>query len=266
MTARGIWVDDPPVLVRTPAFWRSLQEHGLTFASLMIESSASGLDLSYTPEALAALSELAADHGVSLVLTVWPEPKQSYLTVLNAKINGLLDAARAIGLECDLESNWTTKNLAGYPSLDAAGDALVVVLDRVRADHGPRTLVTTFPLHVENSARADVTGHVSIAMPQAYSVRTRSTGEVAWDAPLGPGNAQRLTLDLTKKIQGPRLGAGLAAYDQTWPGHTPQEAMQIAYDAAMAYDPVMLAWWSSKWVLGVKANGYASRFLKSLPR
>ena len=266
MTTRGAWIDDPPVLVKTPAFWRSFQEHGLTNGALMIESSAAGLDLNYTPEALHALSELAADFGVTLTLTVWPEPKQTYLTLLNAKINGLLDAARATGLECDLESNWTSKNLQGYPSIDAAGDALVQVLDRVSADWGPKTIVTTFPLHVENSSRADVTSHVSMAMPQAYSVRDRSTGPVEWNGKLGPGNCQRLTLDLTKQIKGPRLGCGLAAYDQVWPGHTGEEAMRIAYTAAMMYEPVALCWWSTKWIFGVKANGYSSRFLKSLPR
>jgi hypothetical protein len=264
MTSKGIWVDDPPVLVKTPAFWRAFQEHGLTFGALMIESSANGLDLNYTPETLAALAAIAADYGVTLVLTVWPEPTKAYLTLLNSKISLLLAAARAIRLECDLESNWTTKNLQGYPSLDAAGDALVAILDRVRANYGPETVVTTFPLHVENSSRADVTTHVSIAMPQGYSVRMRATGEVAWDAPLGPGNAQKLTLDLTKQIKGPRLGCGLAAYDQNWPGHTPDQAMQVAYDTAMTYEPVTVCWWSSKWILGVKANGYSSRFLKSI--
>ena len=30
------------------------------------------------------------------------------------------------------------------------------------------------------------------------------------------------------------IGCGLAAYDQTWPGHTPEEAMQKAYDQAIS--------------------------------
>ena len=40
--------------------------------------------------------------------------------------------------------------------------------------------------------------------------------------------------------------------------------MRVAYDAALQYDPVEVRFWSSKWILGIRSNGYASRFIKSL--
>jgi hypothetical protein len=60
------------------------------------------------------------------------------------------------------------------------------------------------------------------------------------------------------------VGCGLAAYDQTFPGHTPDEAMQVAYDAALALGCKELRFWSSEWLIddmGNKGNSYSGPWL-----
>jgi hypothetical protein len=63
------------------------------------------------------------------------------------------------------------------------------------------------------------------------------------------------------------IGLGLAAYDQEWPGHTPQEAMQVAFDAALAERPVIIGYWSSDHLIqdmGSRGNAYSGSFLEQL--
>jgi hypothetical protein len=66
------------------------------------------------------------------------------------------------------------------------------------------------------------------------------------------------------------IGCGLAAYDQIWPGHTPEEAMQKAWDQALAEGCNELRYWSSEWLIdeklpngGNKGNTYSGPFLAS---
>jgi len=64
----------------------------------------------------------------------------------------------------------------------------------------------------------------------------------------------------------PQIGCGLAAYDQTWPGHTPEEAMQKAWDTAVAEGCLELRFWSSEWLIddmGNKGNSYSGPWLAS---
>lgn len=52
------------------------------------------------------------------------------------------------------------------------------------------------------------------------------------------------------------VGCGLAAYDQSWPGHTTDEALQKAWDTALAEGCKELRFWSSEWLVSEKlANG-----------
>lgn len=63
------------------------------------------------------------------------------------------------------------------------------------------------------------------------------------------------------------IGLGLAAYDQEWPGHTPQEAMQVAFDAALAERPVIIGYWSSDHLIqdmGSRGNVYSGAFVEQL--
>ena len=266
----GIWVDDPVKDIQTAKFWDNVKAHGLTTAALMLESSSDGFDSKYDERTLELVKGRALIRDIEIVLTVWPEPNRKYLQEFESKIGRLLSASGAAGLEFDCEGNWLKSKVSGFSSLDEAGDELVAVFSRVSNKHEVRTELTTYPYHAENSRAADVAPHCNRILPQAYSVRGRSEGEVPWDDRLGPGNMQRLTLDRALQVPGvgdyggPLVSCALAAYDQEWPGHTGEEAMSVAYDAAMKYNPMEIRFWSSKWVFGVKANGYASRFIKGI--
>jgi hypothetical protein len=274
MTSKGAWVDDPVHDVLSAPFWDKMVDHGLTTGAIFLESFGNGFDPSYKPETLQTIRSLAHPRDVELVLTACPEPTEEYLAQFEQKIPAMLQSSGASALEFDMEGNWLPIKVKGFANLDKAGDAFVEVFARVTSKLDVRTELTTYTFHTENNKAADVAPHCDRVLPQAYSVYLRKEGGVdkpqAWDGNYGPGKMQQLTLDKSLKIRGvgttagPLICCGLAAYDQEWPGHTGEEAMRIAWNAALHYQPVEVRFWSTKWIFGVKANGYASRFLKSL--
>lgn len=267
MTSFGLWLDDPPSEIKKAAFWNELKRHGISTAAIMLEGLGNDFDVKFTIADLQKIGKLARERDIEIVLTCWPQPTQKYLNELEENIGRYLEACGASGLECDLEGNWKTTEVKGFPNLDKAGDRLVEILDGVRAKYDVRIEVTTFPGHTENTSRADVAGHADRLLPQGYSVRNRTSGPVDWDGRYGPGNMQRLTMDGAISVPNdPKLSCGLAAYDQVWPGKKGEEAMQKAYEAALAYKPVEIRLWSSKWVIGIKKNGYASRWLLKMKK
>lgn len=270
MITKGIWIDDPVRDVLKPEFWDTMVAHDLSTGAIMVERLGNGFDEIYTSDTLKKIRDLANKRDIELVLTVWPEPNKGWMDEFEQKMPGMLEAAGAAGLEFDLEGNWLKKSVVGFPSLDKAGDAFVSLFQRVAGSVDVRTEVTTYPFHLENSKSADVAQHADRLLPQAYSVRNRSDGDVAWDGNYGPGSMQKITFDRAMQVPGvgttggPLISCGLAAYDQVWPGKTGEEAMRKAWDTAAAYEPVEIRFWSSKWVFGVHKNGYASRFLMSM--
>ena len=261
----GLWIDDSVALLRKTAYWDDLKHHGVNTVGLMLESIGDGFNPRYTLADLSLIRGFALSRDIEIVLTVWPEPNKAYLDQLDSKIGEYLDAAGAAGLEFDAEGNWIHKQVKDFPNVDKAGDRLVEIFLAIKARHDVRTELTTFTMHVENSKNADIAPHCDRLLPQAYSVRNRSEGPVAWDHQYGPKAMQKLTLDRALSVRGVQtLSCGLAAYDQVWPGKRGEDAMKAAYEAALEYSPAEIRFWSSKWVLGAKKNGYASRFLLSL--
>jgi len=66
------------------------------------------------------------------------------------------------------------------------------------------------------------------------------------------------------------IGCGLAAYDQSWPGHTPEEALDKAFDQAVAEGCKEIRFWSSEWLIpeelshgGNKGNDYSGKWLEN---
>lgn len=268
-TRIGIWVDDPLRDVLKPAFWDKIVDHRIKTVALMLEPIGGRFDPRYQIDQLHRFRTFAMKADVEVVLTVWPEPDIEYIASFEASIEEYLIAAGASGLEYDAEGNWLPKKVRGFKNLDKAGDRLVDVVKGLADRLDVRSELTTYPYHVENSRESDVAGHMHRVLPQAYSVRNRTNGQIPWGTKYAPGGMQKLTLDRTRELisrsqNKPKLSCGLAAYDQTWPGHRPEKAMEVAFAAALEYQPVEIRFWSSKWVFGIKNNGYASRFLKSL--
>lgn len=265
MTRKGIWVDDPPSMVQTPAFWDHFPEHGLTTAGIMLESIGNGFNPMYTVADLQKIRGLAFTRNVEIVLTIWPEPNKKYLDDLEAHVSDYIVASGCSALEFDTEGNWIPGKVSGFATLHLASDYLAGIMDRLSKKHDIRIELTTFTEHTENSAKADLATHVHRLLPQAYSVADRTNGAVPWGTRYAPGNMQKLTLDRAKQVQGThKLCCGLAAYDQQFAGHTAQEAMKLAWDTAVSYGVEEIRFWSSKWVFGIKKNGYSSQFIKSV--
>jgi len=276
LPARGLWVDDDDQMVLSRRFWDRFAEHHLSVAAFMLESMRPGFDPRYSVDTLRKVCGFTLPRDIENVVTVWPEPSVRWLREFEATIDRYIDASAAAAIEFDLEGNWLQHKVVDFPSLDVAGDELVQVVHKVMQRHHIRLEVTTYPYHAENAKTADVAPHADRLLPQADSVRNRKDSKgksikVEWDDPLGPGSMQELTLRRARSVPGvgsalgPLLCMGLAAYDQTWPGRTPGEAMRVAWDAAVRANVLEARWWSSKWVLGGVANGYASTFLRGLP-
>lgn len=273
--AHGLWIDDAPKLVMSTEYLDRFREHGFGTAAVMLETADAGFDPKWSTAEIAKLGEALRTHDVELVLTVWPEPRVEYLAQLVEKLPAILRASGAAALEFDAESNWHRKKLVGFKNLGEASDALVKVVRSFR-ELDVRSELTTFTMHGENSRNADLADDVDRVYPQGYSVRNRSDAEgrpfqVPWEHEYGPGKMQRLTFDralaVPKKNGRPIVCCGLAAYDQEgWPGHTPGEAMTVAYREALRYQPKEVRWWSSKWVIGARRRPYASRFFLDLAK
>lgn len=279
MTALGLWVDDAAPRVLAPRYFDDLLSVGANVAAVMIDTSAPGWDPTWDVVELERLQRLARPRQIEVVLTTWPEPNKRSIDAMAHGMPALLAAAGAAAWEIDTEFNWKPARVRGFraeaqrSALDFAGDYLVESMLSAAAPLDVRLELTTFTSHTENGRAADVAPMMHRIVPQAYSVRHREGKTIDWNHIYGPGQMQKLTLDRALLVRGlnqmgPKLACGLAAYDQNWPGHTPEEAMRAAYDAALRYDPAEIRYWSSKWIIGAQSAStpYAARFLRSLPR
>lgn len=270
MIVKGLWVDCPPADVVREPYFGELRRHGLTEASLMYERSGPGFDERYTDRQLELAGKHARGHDVEIGMTLWPEPDRAYLDELEQRLPELLAILGAAFLDLDKESNWRRAKLRGFRTMAHAAARLLEILDAVLPTLDVRLDSNTYPFHAENGPNALIAPRARRRYGQAYSVWERDVdGEpfhVDWGDPLlGPGAMQRRTIERSRTVPGDGLiGCGLAAYDQRWPGREPEEAMRVAFDAAIAEGVRHFRWWSSRYVVGRSSNGYASRFLLEL--
>lgn len=298
-TSIELWIDDAKKMVLNEGYFRELSELGIDALSVMIDRSDREPELTWDVKDVEKLLELADPYAMEIILTIWPYPDQEQLRDLFEKVSVYFAELRPLSaLEVDTEFNWKPSLVRGFrdrkvngvwrTALDLAGDSLVDLMDETVTNGGLwnpgeiRKELTTFTSHTENGRAADVAPHMDRLKVQAYSTRTRPTGRkdaqgkpilfmVPWDHTYGPGHMQKFTLDRTMmipEVADPNrvleVGVGMAMWDQKWPGHSPDEAMNKAFEAAMVYKPVCLSGWSSKHVIGKMRNGFAYSFLHSL--
>jgi hypothetical protein len=276
-TTLGLWIDDPVSKVLRPSYFDRLTLHGVREIAVMVDTTERGWDPKYSEKRIAVLGELCRTYDIALVLTTWPDPHPPSLRSMAKGVDKLLKASGASGWEVDTEFNWRHNRITGFrrkgkkSAMDLAGDLLVKLMHEQRAKHDVWLELTTFAMHTENGRAADVAQHMDRLCVQAYSVHNRNRNKIPWSHAYGPGNMQKFTFDRTLLVPGvnktqpkPKIVAGLAAYDQKWPGkHTAREALTAAMDTTLEYTD-HVRYWSSKWVLGVRANRYASAYLKEL--
>jgi hypothetical protein len=267
----GVWVDDSPKAVLREDYFSNLVALGFSTLAIMVHRTTAGSDRSWRPRWTAAqleqLRALAEPRGISLGLTTWPLPSRELLGVFGRELPSLLAAAGAVALEVDTEGNWLPSRLDGYANMDEAARALVDTLREVAAPSGAQLELTTYPFHPENGSQAKVAPHMDRVFPQAYSVAMRRDKTVGWDEREGPGRLQKFSAARARSIatvtQGKtELGMGLPAYDQEFEGHSPLEALTVAWDSAADLGVTEVRYWSSKWILGhMRVDGPAGEFL-----
>jgi hypothetical protein len=266
---RGLWIDDLPLLALSPGYLDELRDLGLHAAAVMVETSKARWDPYWSVEDARRMAVGLVDRDIEPIITVWLAPSRRYIDQMIAYLEMVVVAGYA-AVEVDLEHLWRIRHLEGFDELtDAAVYALHRLL-RIRDRLDVRLEVTTHPWHGESSPHALVTPHVDRLVLQAYSIREWPDGTtVDWYGPKGPGQMQQFAyedaLHVPCIVRGDvDLALGLPAWSQTWPGHAPADAMMTAYQAALDLGVVEARYWSSKFVLGARSNGYSNTFLRGI--
>lgn len=276
----GVWGDDNPRQMRTAKYADRLAELGIREVALMmnranISTAADPWDLrwedegaeGYQDDIIAEIAEVYADRGIRLILTSWPRPDRAQIDEMVAAMVPLLRVTKAIAWEVDTEGNWVTKFLRGFATMKEAATYLVERMRWALTQAGRLDAVvesTTFGHHAELARHPTVTPLVDRACVQGYSTSPRQSGPVGWNDLLGPGRHQEWILSRARKAGAREVVMGLAAYKQKFEGHTPAEAMRVAYQKTLELGIRHMRYWSSKWVLGSKSHEtpYAAQHLE----
>jgi len=258
---RGLWVDCSPARVCADGYLARVRDLSVQVVALMVQNTEG--EWTWTPKQVERATLVALSLDLEVVLTTWPRPHD----VLHDWAREAADRLEhgAVALEVDLEGQWRG-SASARSSL-----ALVECLGELAEEHDVRIEVTTFPAHPEAGSAARVSPHVDRLNIQLYSVRHRPGGRlVDPSSRLGPGRYQREALVELARVPwlaaegSPRLGVGLAAFGQDWPGIEPGEAYARARAAvgeaggAVVEERV----WSSKWVVGAKASTWAAAAIR----
>lgn len=278
----GAWGDDPAKLMAKESYADRLVELGIDEIALMmnranISKNADPWDLRWKDtgeegwdddDLIGQIGSLYASRNIRLILTCWPRPDKAQIDEMCEAMVPLLKLTNAVAFEVDTEGNWLTKHLKHFSSMTEAGLYLARAMEQALADAGVtdgKTESTTFGHHAELGRHPTVTQHVDRACVQGYSTSPRSSGPVPWNSYLGPGRHQEWIYDRARKAGAKEVCMGLAAYKQGgFQGHTSREAMQVAWDKTMELGVHHVRYWSTKWILGVHANGYAAAHLEAL--
>lgn len=267
-----LWIDDPPSVVKDPAYWALLRECGVMNGALMVDTTKPGFDAVYKPRDLEAILPLALDADIGLVATDWPEPDMDKIDRACEMLDRDVLPFGFVELEGDHEGLWKEEKVRGFASLDGAAAYFAGRRRELAAKHDLRLAATTHTGHREASKRAFLVRLLDRGYFQLYSTESDWEGKkVAWSGPRGPGRLQTefiedVLVDIPELQKGVvQLGAGLALYDQKWPGHSIEEALELAVEPlchAYGNPPVRVAavrGWSSKWLLGVRSDSPTQR-------
>lgn len=281
----GLWVSDAPRVALGGRFLEDALELGFTVMAIMVDSSESPWDPRWTPMQLERFTRRAIDLDMEVVLTTWPCPRRAVLDAMGRDMAELLRVGGA-GWESDVEGLWVPRMVQGFSSLEEASRHYLDLQRSICEPLDVRLELTTHPWHDEGhwtteelerwlrideeARKGDLGPNVDRIIWQAYSTnRTPSGAPVKWNSQFGPGRMQILALDRARAVPGvlegrPRLCAGLAGYRQCWEGHSPYEAMRIAYETALTYDPLEVRYWDSLQILGARRNPYAADAIRRI--
>ncbi|MBV7569639.1 hypothetical protein [Pseudomonas sp. PDM27] len=258
LKGRGIWWKNPAEV--QSSLIKKLQDMGMRRVHIMLTEEptvVSKCSLAKLPDSTPTVNQLKIlmrtlqEKNMYVIATVYLPPTKAAVDALLDPDSGPVPALIVKGIdavELDLEGNWKRHPPCGYASHIAAFQDFK---DRVKSIKQDMPVgITTHTSHIDDIeiplAAADF---VSL---QAYSKCPASNCK-AFDDYTGPGKFQIYSISKMKNLKGP-IVLGLAAYSQTWPGHTLDEAMGLALNATteiMASDTRVLgySYWSTSTII-----------------
>jgi hypothetical protein len=261
----GIWWDlgSGHSVKRAEKYAGRIKRAGLDHVAIMLNSSSVASDgtavWKWSGSRLAAFCTALCERGLTVGYSVWARPQPAYMDSLKRGLADRVQPYRPHRLEADLEGKWRARYVKGFADLHEAGDALLALL----RPYGLTIECTSYPLHSEYGERPTFADEVDVVCPQAYSYYKHNKRSRGWLGRYGPGAMQRLALSRVA-TSGKIVVCGLAAYSQTFPEHSPHEAMRTAYRAATTGRPSEIRWWSAKQLWGHKHNHYALGSIRTL--
>jgi hypothetical protein len=270
------YIDDKPRTVLRPAYLNRIRDMTpLTKLRVMVDGLKPGLaeDQRWTARDLEALRGALPDH--ELVITYWLSAYRQHLAELRAELPELVDAAKAVATEADLEGSgkWSTRHVRGFPSLAFAGNAAVGMLREVLPDLPVEG--STFPGHIE-LRRPAFMRHVDVAnvqlYPIAYKVVDGERRVRSWDGRHGPWRRVRegMLAALKRLPESVEATAALPAWRQTWID-PPTEAEWTMREVILAWEYARcessgrvrneVAYWSGKHLWRTRPRCYTAPFI-----
>jgi hypothetical protein len=270
----GVWCDCLAKNVLKKKYFRKLKSLNIKTLALMINESNTNEEnvpflLRWKKSELKKAANLAEEFDIKLVYTFWPRPDKDLIDEIFIFLKNNADFRKLKAIEVDTEGNWDVKFLKGFKDMILASRYLNRMLNDF-CKNKLRKELTTFPAHKENCGEAQLSKYMDALFPQAYSVRNRKNHLISISNRLAPGNLQEWALSRAELVPGfenKLLGCGLALYGQYgFEDLIPEDAVYLAARTAVVLGARELRFWSSKHLLGEKANNYSENFFKSLKK
>ncbi|MVW87875.1 hypothetical protein EI969_18320 [Pseudomonas sp. PB101] len=258
LKGRGIWWKNPAKV--QDSLIKKLQDMGMRRVHIMLTDTptvVSKCSLATLPKPSSTVNQLKTlthtlqQKNMYIIATVYLPPTKAAVNALLDPDSGPVPALIVKGIdaiELDLEGDWKLHPPCGYTSHIAAFQDFK---DRVKSIKQDMPVgITTHTSHIgEIEIPLAAADYVSL---QAYSKCPASNCK-AFDNYTGPGKFQKYSIGKMKNLKIP-IVLGLAAYRQTWPGHTLDEAMRLALNATtgiMATDSRVLgySYWSTSTII-----------------
>lgn len=200
------------------------------------------------------LRQLRVPGGPDIHAMVWASPTRAFAIDFDRYCQSLRKAGIRV-VELDVERDAWGLAPAGYRShADAAAELL-----RIARKHGLTIGVTMIPSRMY--AEFHGADYVSVQAYSKYNSGQENHGPTGY---YGPGQMQERAYRAALSARMPMVTA-LAAYDQKWPALDGLAGMTIAYQAAVQRSRCV-RWWSSKWVVGSRAQADVQAHIRAMIR
>jgi hypothetical protein len=262
-TRWGAWVDDHPRMVCTPEYLDRVVEVGYDQLRIMVDSSHPDWDRRYTDAQLQILRRLAmVERDIELTFVFWPIPHKRTLERMAEDLRRMVGMTGVTTLSAELEGLMLQRIAVQYGwDIVSAKSFLFDFMCEISEEFDITVEGTTHPGHPEaqpqnpnKPSRGWFASQAHRMFWQVYPTRHDWQGrKVAWDGRYGPigraQDAERLA-KLSASYGQPRPCFGTPVWDQEWPGHDVEEALELHYQTLMRHNPDIIADWMSGNIVG----------------